>query len=290
MVKFEPPPTEEAVSSVNGQTYNRRLGPRNAATGEEPRRKKGRRGQDLTPAELAKANQIRNPSEQLKVTERCPAALSRSDPNKGTCRNAAGWGTTHPGIGYCKMHGGNTTSGKKAAARTFGRGLIDMEKQKFGGDPSLVNITPEQAIIEEVRRSTAMVRWLEERIGQWSMQEDQVDLAGLPRLMDETYKGTATFTDQREWLLLYREERAHMVKVSKMAIDAGLAKRMVELAEDQGRMLATAIRAVLDALNLTPDQAHRVPEIVPNILRQIGNQENAAHAVIPGSLVSTPNE
>lgn len=278
--------TEEAISSVNGQPYQRRLGPRNAATGEAPRRQKGRRGQDLSPTEFAEANQRRNPSQQLVIPAMCPAAISRNHPEKGTCKNKAGWGTDHPGIDYCKMHGGNTTSGKKSAARSFGRGLI--EKQKFGGDLTLVNITPEQAIIEEVRRSTAMVRWLEERIGQWTIQDDQVSLGGLPRLMDETFKGTATFTDQREWLILYRDERAHMVKVAKMAIDAGLAKRMVEVAEDQGRMLAVAIKQVLDALELTPTQASLVPRVVPGVLRAIG-QSSAPKVPDISSLASAPN-
>jgi hypothetical protein len=44
---------------------------------------------------------------------------------------------------------------------------------------------------------------------------------------------------------------------------------MVKIAEDQGRILATAIRAVLTALNLTPAQSDRVPIVVPEILRQV---------------------
>lgn len=34
---------------------------------------------------------------------------------EGTCRQAAGWGTSHPGSGHCKLHGGATKQGAKGA-------------------------------------------------------------------------------------------------------------------------------------------------------------------------------
>jgi hypothetical protein len=33
----------------------------------------------------------------------------------GTCGQAAGWGTDHPGVGTCKLHGGSTPTGRKHA-------------------------------------------------------------------------------------------------------------------------------------------------------------------------------
>jgi hypothetical protein len=76
-------------------------------------------------------------------------------------------------------------------------------------------------------------------------------------------------------LMLYREERNHAARVSKMAIDAGLQERMVKIAEDQGVILATAIKQVLDALNLSPSQASMVPEVVPGILRSLSSSQPA---------------
>src|SRR5690606_18581928 len=144
----------------------------------------------------------------------------------------------------------------------------------FGGNKDLTNVTPEQALLEEVRRSVAMVRFLEEAIAKWQFDSDagpQDGLGGLPTLVDETSRGNATFTDEREWLLLYRQEREHAVEVARMAIDAGIAQRLVTIAEDQGRTLALAIRQVLDALSLTPEQVAMVPRIVPPILRQVAS-------------------
>lgn len=250
----------------------------------------------LTPEELAAANEERSPSEQLTQIPLCGAKRSKNSYSdeeraefertgkKPTCQRKAGYGTDHAGYGYCKFHGGNTPAGKKAGAKAMGREIIDQQRREalsFGdrNDP-INNLSPEEALLEEVRRSVALVRWLEERIGQWdiaSLEElSETDratydkaLGGLPPLMTETVKGTPMATDAHSWLILYREERQHMIKVAKMTLDAGVKERMVKIAENQGIMLATAIRAVLEALALTPTQAERVPQIVPEILRQV---------------------
>jgi hypothetical protein len=118
-----------------------------------------------------------------------------------------------------------------------------------------------------------MVRFLEDAIAKWQMDADpnipSSSTGGLPRLVDETSRGAASFTDEREWLMLYREERKHAAQVSSLAINAGLAERMVRIAEKQGEVMATAIQAILEALDLTPSQQDRVPQIVPTIIRQV---------------------
>ncbi len=292
---------------------------------------------DMSPEEIAEANRDRSPSEQLSTTPRCGARVShsgpplpkdqaaalqkaraearsngikRSDPRhpdyqdpsaplppQANCKQPAGYGTDHPGFGYCKFHGGNTPAGKKAGAKAVGRALIATHRaeiinaERTGGhreDP-YNNITPEEALLEEVRRSVAMVRWMEERIGMWELpslseltdnpsagggeMETADGLGGLPKLMAETMKGTPLATDAHSWLILYREERGHMIRVSKLAIDSGIQERMVRIAEQQGQMLTIAIKAVLASLNLTPEQMLQVPTIVPDILRQVATNQ-----------------
>lgn len=232
---------------------------------------KGRR-EAAASTDVVEINAKRPPSARIKEN-RCGAALTRNGIRTGEhCSQAAGFQTDHPGYGQCRIHGGITPAGKKAAARQAGREII--QAVKFGGDLNITNVTAEQALIEEVRRSTAMVRWLEERIGTWDYDDSEgAVMGGLPRMVGETYRGGMTITDQQAWMIVYREERAHAAKVAKMAIDAGIAERMVRIAEDQGIMLGTAIKAVLDALNLNPRQAKLVPQVVPQILRAISNGE-----------------
>lgn len=277
---------------------------------------KGVKRENLSPEQVTEINASRSPKYAIKPENYCGAKLSEAGiarrKERGidatTCTSTAGAGTPHPGVGYCKFHGGNTKAGIKHAAKITGQRIIDHEKDlmvtegpRFGGDRELVQITPEEALLEEVRRSVAMTRWLEERIGNWSLATNKnpydTDNEGndLPALLDETSRGAATFTNEREWLILYRQEREHAAKVAAMAIGAGIAERMVHLAEDQGRMLAIAVQAVLSAMNLSPEQVALVPVVVPNILRQVssgmplGNPEAEPLPVITGDLSKVKN-
>lgn len=228
---------------------------------------------EVTDAQLLAINLMRSPSEKLQPRTTCGARKKGQPSTEGEgCSHPAGWGTAHAGFGYCKYHGGNTQAGNKSAAREWGRLLIS--NTKFGGDlKDIPDITAEEALLEEVRRSVAMVRWLEERIGSFSLDDNNVDIGQLPSLVSESSRGTPGSTDVQAWMMLYREERSHMVRAAKTAIDAGIAERMVRIAEEQGRTLASAIRAVLDALNLSPTQAALVPSVVPRILREVSQKQ-----------------
>lgn len=72
------------------------------------------------------------------------------------------------------------------------------------------------------------------------------------------------------WYQLYLGERKHLVAVTTAALKAGIEERRVKLAEQQGDLVAQAIRSILDALQLTPAQWKQVPMIVPNALRSLG--------------------
>lgn len=242
----------------------------------------------LTADEIAAINAKRAPKDKIKPLIKC---TGRKPTTNEPCLAPAGRGTEHRGFGNCDAHGGNTPAGKKHAAHLMGLEIVEKQRNnilRFGGDrndPSVVNITAEQALLEEVRRSVSMVRWLEEMIGQWDYQQDapgfeevvaahidgDTGLKGLPRLVTQTSRGVASTTDKAEWLKIYREEREQSAKVAKMCIDAGIAHRMVSIAEDQGRVLATALRAVLNLLSLTDAQAQAVPMLVPPILRAVAS-------------------
>lgn len=216
----------------------------------------------------------RDPQGPVEAAAAVPICGAKRTNGEGVCKNKAGQGTPHYGFGRCKHHGGNTESGIRAGAKHVGRQII--ANMKFGGDRNdYPDITPEQALLEEVRRSYAMVRWLEDRIGQWEWLADNGDIkdhpeiGGLPLLLTETTRGYSQETDQHQWLVLYREERAHAARMAKLAIDAGIAERMVRLAEDQGSLLANAVKQILEALSLNPRQAKLVPQVVPPILRSL---------------------
>lgn len=273
-------------------------------------RQSTRRVKAAKAGDLETANALKPPSERpMTEAEKCGALTQKGTP----CQQRKGSRTDHPGYGNCIKHGGNTQAGVKKAMTEMAKDLANQyrEDRRFGGDwrndPELRNFTPEAALLEEVRRSAALVRFLEERISRWNLHPDsdgqrleaiisrtrydhtkeslKQDVTAfldslprddpssgyhLPALSDiNRQTGFVSFTDAHTWLSLYREERAHLARVSKMCIDADISQRLVTIAEDQGRVLATAIRAVLLALNLTPTQQALIPRVVPPILRAV---------------------
>src|ERR1022692_962003 len=73
----------------------------------------------------------------------------------GTCTQPAGWGTEHQGTGCCKLHGGGAPSSNTAAMMERATQAV-----KTYGLPR--DISPTDALLEEVRYSAGHVSWLRE--------------------------------------------------------------------------------------------------------------------------------
>lgn len=187
----------------------------------------------------------------LKVSGKPKCGAKRTG-RDGTCDLPAGYGTDHLGFGKCKWHFGNTRALKIAAAK-------EEMRERFYGDE--VSIEPTEAILEEIRRSAGHVRWLHSMILRMDAQLEGQDPDRVLLQLSVTGWGKAA------WTKMYADERAHLVKTAKMAIDAGVAERQVRLAESHGELLATILRAVLTDLKLTPEQQALAPEIVTRHLR-----------------------
>lgn len=208
---------------------------------------------------------------------------ARKRSSGGTCGQAAGWGTDHPGHGSCKLHGG-TTQSHVTAARTE-QARIAVATYGLPRD-----IDPAAALLEEVHRTAGHVAWLAAKI----RELDDEDLTW--GVIQETDKvatlipGTDTKSAARPsvWLELYHRERRHLVRVSKAALDAGISERLVRLAEQQGAMLVDVIRRSADGLLdevtalLDDDAAARVRRAWPGWLARIVPAQIAA---VTGSAV-----
>lgn len=183
---------------------------------------------------------------------------------RGPCTQAAGWGTPHPGTGRCKLHGGSTPSHVAAGAAVLAKRALETYGQK-------VDTNPVDALLDEVRWTAGHVAWLRERVRE---VEEAALVWGVVEKVD---KGAGEFVgvDTTEaakpsvWLVLYQAERKHLLDACKAAIAAGIAERQVRLAEQQGEVLATVIRAILDDLGLSPEQRAKVPVVVPRHLRAV---------------------
>lgn len=153
------------------------------------------------------------------------------------CRQRAGYGTEHPGIGKCRYHGGNTANHRKNAAK---------QTAVLMGAPKEIN--PLDALIWCIKITAGEVEWLSDQIAKLD-ERDWYEDSILGRQMH----------------ILVRERQGaieRLAKFSKDAIALGLAERAVKLAEQYGSTLGRLIRGILDDLNLTPEQQERVPTIV----------------------------
>jgi hypothetical protein len=167
---------------------------------------------------------------------------------KGTCTREAGWGTPHLGFGQCRIHGGNTPSGLKFAARLMG----EVRSMQFGG-PRIVD--PHQVLLEEVYRSAGHVEFLHQKVLELTDDDlSEVNIGGkVPAF----------------WIRWYTDERMRLVNSAAVCIKAGVAERQVRVAEEQGRIFAGAIRLILTQLGLTPEQERKAPGVIRKVLEAL---------------------
>jgi hypothetical protein len=165
---------------------------------------------------------------------------------EGCCMRPAGWGTSHPGTGKCKLHGGGTPNHKTAAKTELARQAVVTY-----GLPR--EVAPDQALLEEVHRTAGHVAWLGEVVAgleqgevTWGLAEETVMPAG----EEDGDGGTVTKSKAgvNVWVQLYQAERKMLAAVCRDALAAGIAERQVRLAEQQGSLLAGVIGRVAQRL------------------------------------------
>lgn len=188
----------------------------------------------------------------------------RDEHGNDLCTRPAGWGTSHPGHGRCKLHGGATPNHEVA-------GMVAMAEQAVKTYGLPVDVSPTDALLDEVKWTAGHVAWLRARV-----QEMEADaLSWGKRSTVDKQSGENPGVDTTEGaappvlLDLYQRERKHLLDVCKAAIAAGIEERRVRLAESQGALLADVIRRILGDLNLTPQQQALVPDVVPRHLRAV---------------------
>lgn len=167
----------------------------------------------------------------------------------GPCTRPAGWATPHPGRGRCKFHGGSTPSHVKAAETEAAR-----EAVVTYGLPR--EIDPRDALLEEVYRTAGAVDFLAGKVRE--VNADDLVWGRTEEVDTQATEFPGTNTKRQSvpnvWLVLYQQERKHLVDVCKAALAAGVEERKVRVAEQMGGQLAEFVRFLLDGLSLTPGQ------------------------------------
>lgn len=159
----------------------------------------------------------------------------------GRCTRPAGWGTTHLGVGRCKLHGGSTRNHGIAAAKER---LAQMAVYVDSSDAM-----PDDALRLCVRIAVSEVVYASQQV------------ASLP--------ASAVGENGRlhPWIVVRQQAVDLLARVSKIALEAGVVEREAEIARLSGDQVASALRAALAGLALSADQEQRLRSNIDEHLR-----------------------
>lgn len=175
--------------------------------------------------------------------ERCGAKTRGGKP----CQQGAGAGTDHAGIGRCKLHGGNTPNHQRSAQLVMAAQAVELY-----GLP--VTTDPYTALLDELARTAGHVAWLRVKLEEVG-EEELTGPVGVEGTDAESGLEHHPEGKPSVWLTLYMEERKHLTSVAATCAKAGIEERRVQIAEQQGQLLAKVINGVLNELGVPAETA-----------------------------------
>lgn len=191
------------------------------------------------------------------VEVRSPLCGSKRKRIDAPCTRPAGWGTDHPGYGACKMHGGSTRNGRKHA-------LSLMSTAMMRADVVEVDITPMEGLLYPIRRAAATAAHHRQQMATCDPLADPVP-----------------------WEFWAREEEralGNLARWSKMALDAGVAERLVRMAERAGTRIAASFEFAIEPLDLPAGQR---AQLVERFAQRLALLEQTSDEDLDGEAVET---
>ncbi len=183
----------------------------------------------------------------------------------------------------CRMHGSANKRSRQAAERNLAREKA-MKVLANLGEPEPVD--PAEALLQLVAWKRAEILVLRERVAE--IEQDDLVFGTVKEKTGEGALGPTSETveqaGQHTWYRLLHAAEDQLARYAKAALDAGIAERQVRIAEQQGSLIATALKGILDqllarVLTVVPDAVQgevssvwveSVGEIVPRELRALG--------------------
>ena len=192
------------------------------------------------------------------------------------CKRKAGNGTDHEGFGECVAHGG-----ARGVGRLKGYGIM---AHAFAEE---LDISPWEALLYVIRITAGRVAYC-----QRVLSGATSDLALEGRVRDDPDAAPLGMTEDGEavmernlawWVDTSERERTLLAKVSKAAIDAGVAAMMVNNAVTEGEKIAAIMMTTLDELEeagLSDDMLDKARQIMERQLRVMDTGQQAAVAKV----------
>jgi hypothetical protein len=158
----------------------------------------------------------------------------------GKCTQNAGWGTDHPGVGSCKLHGGNTTTHRASA-------VIEIEEREARtllqrlGEPVPIH-NPVAALLAVAAETRAWQEILRERVD--ALHDLVYDSYG----RDDDSDSSIIVEREKAIVALYERSLDRTSRILASLVKLDLDARRVVLEESQTDLMFRALQAVLSGL------------------------------------------
>lgn len=180
------------------------------------------------------------------------------------CQRPAGWGTDHPGIGRCKLHGGSTPDHKQAA-------IIEQARRDVTAFGGRLDVTPPEALLELVQAKAAEVAYWDARVAELT-DEQRAGLLVTELRDAQTDQGDTRQATRRAgahvFIELLHKAQDQLATYSTSALKVGINQALVQLAVSQGHAYIEFGRRVAIAAGVPSDQ-------INDILRQALEETSA---------------
>jgi hypothetical protein len=192
--------------------------------------------------------------EPKRAYETCGARNRKGEP----CGKPAGAGTPHVGVGRCRNHGGCSTQPAYIARMQdemikmkAERELIKLKFADFDGETD----NPRVVLLEELRRSVMLVRYLEWRIHTDCLPAgDRLEVLATsqPVLLQKVVsEHGSSLVEHPSWSAL-RAERAHLVTIANACHKAGIEQALVDQSAAVSRDTVGLLIMILTKLGMDP--------------------------------------
>lgn len=151
----------------------------------------------------------------------------------------------------CSTHG-NTKSERAKAKNVVRIGEAQRRVDMYGLP---VEISPVDALIQELHRTQGHVAWLAEKVRAianekdmiWEVAEQTSRAGGTP---EGTFDETKYSSAENGWIRMYTRERTHLVHVANTISKLGIAEAYVRVAAQQAAMFEGALIKILDGAGI----------------------------------------
>jgi hypothetical protein len=187
---------------------------------------------------------------------------------RGTiCQNRAGAGTGHLGAGPCFLHGGAGENGEQVGAWIVAHGFA-----------RALEVTPWDGLLMAVRIAAGRVAWIEAKLATAEYDRQLEPPHG--ESISEAGRGfDEGGTNLHFWVKQAELWHDRLARVSKLAIDAGVAERLVRQLELEADLMLRATTLTFDELGLGVDVRERALGIMSRNLLALEAEEIGAGGI-----------